>query len=165
VARTILQHHERLDGSGYPFGLKGDEIGLGARIIMVADVLEAMTSPRAYRPAASVADALGEIARESGTQYDPGVAAACLHLYSGMKRWRFDGDGWRWRAPVFSSTASRLAARRAKFPGTCPTAGSSSAGVVRPARRATAWSPDIGAASVTPLADRSRHGATRPAGI
>ena len=76
VARTILQHHERLDGSGYPFGLKGDEIHLGAWIVMVADVLEAMTSPWAYRPAASVADALGEIEKESGTRYDCDVAAA-----------------------------------------------------------------------------------------
>jgi putative nucleotidyltransferase with HDIG domain len=96
VARTILQHHERLDGSGYPFGLKGDEIGLGARIVMVADVLEAMTSPRAYRPAASGADALGEIERESGKQFDPGVVAACLHVYTGMKRRRFDGDPGYW---------------------------------------------------------------------
>ena len=96
VARTILQHHERLDGSGYPFGLKGDEIHLGARIVMVADVLEAMTSPRAYRPAASVADALGEIEKESGTRYDCDVAAACVRLYAGMKRRRFDGDPGYW---------------------------------------------------------------------
>jgi len=96
VARTILQHHERLDGSGYPFGIKGDEIGLGARIVMVADVLEAMTSPRPYRPAASVAEALAEIESQGGAQFDPDVTAACLHLYSGMKRRRFDGDPGYW---------------------------------------------------------------------
>ncbi|MGP8162396.1 MAG: HD domain-containing phosphohydrolase [Acidimicrobiales bacterium] len=96
VARTILQHHERLDGSGYPFGIRGDEIGLGARVVMVADVLEAMTSPRPYRPAASVADALGEIGAQCDAQFDPDVAQACVRLYSGMKRRRFDGDPGYW---------------------------------------------------------------------
>ncbi|HXZ83108.1 MAG TPA: HD domain-containing phosphohydrolase [Acidimicrobiales bacterium] len=96
VAETILQHHERLDGSGYPSGLKGDEICLGARVVMVADVLEAMTSPRPYRPAASVAEALAEIDKQGGTQFDPEVTAVCLRLYSGMKRRRFDGDPGYW---------------------------------------------------------------------
>ena len=96
VARTILQHHERLDGSGYPFGIHGDEICLGARVLMIADVLEAMTSPRPYRPAHSVADALAEIEKQSGTQFDPDVADACVRLYSGMKRPRFDGDPGYW---------------------------------------------------------------------
>jgi putative nucleotidyltransferase with HDIG domain len=96
VATTILQHHERLDGSGYPSGLKGDEIDVGARVVMVADVLEAMTSPRPYRPAASVAEALAEIDKQGGTQFDLKVTAACLHLYSGMKRRRFDGDPGYW---------------------------------------------------------------------
>ncbi len=96
VARTILQHHERLDGSGYPLGLKGEEIDIAARVLMVADVLEAMTSPRPYRPAASVADALAEIEKQRGAQFDPDVVAACLRLYSGMKRRRFDGDPGYW---------------------------------------------------------------------
>jgi HD-GYP domain-containing protein (c-di-GMP phosphodiesterase class II) len=96
VATTILQHHERLDGSGYPSGLKGDEISLGARVVMVADVLEAMTSPRPYRPAANLADALAEIDENSGRQFDPQIAAACVRLYSGMKRRRFDGDPGYW---------------------------------------------------------------------
>jgi putative nucleotidyltransferase with HDIG domain len=96
VGETIRQHHERLDGSGYPSGLKGEEICLGARVVMVADVLEAMTSPRPYRPAASVAEALAEIDKQSGTQFDPDVAAACVRLYSGMKRRRFDGDPGYW---------------------------------------------------------------------
>jgi putative nucleotidyltransferase with HDIG domain len=96
VARTILQHHERLDGSGYPFGIHGDEIDLGARVLMVADTLEAMTSPRPYRPAASVADALAEIDKQSGVQFDPDVAEACVRLYSWMKRRRFDGDPGYW---------------------------------------------------------------------
>jgi hypothetical protein len=96
VAATILQHHERLDGSGYPAGLKGDEISLGARIVMVAVVFEAMTSPRPYRPAASVADALAEIDKHGGTQFDPEVAAACVRIYSVMKRRRFDTDPGYW---------------------------------------------------------------------
>jgi hypothetical protein len=70
VATMILQHHERLDGSGYPGGLVGEEILLGARIIAVADVVEAMSSHRPYRPALGIEVALKEIEDGSGTRYD-----------------------------------------------------------------------------------------------
>ena len=81
VAEMILQHHERFDGSGYPAGLSGDQIGIGARIIAVADVVEAMSSHRPYRPGLGIQAGLDEIARESGTHYDPKIVGACLQLF------------------------------------------------------------------------------------
>lgn len=81
IADIIRQHHERLDGSGYPQGLKGDDILLEARILAVADVAEAMSSHRPYRPAWSQQDVLSAIERGSGRLYDPAVAAACIRLF------------------------------------------------------------------------------------
>ena len=81
VAQIALQHHERMDGSGYPNGLKGAAILFEARIMAVADVVEAMSSHRPYRPGLGIEKALAEIERGSGTVYDRGVADACLHLF------------------------------------------------------------------------------------
>jgi response regulator RpfG family c-di-GMP phosphodiesterase len=81
IATMVLQHHERLDGSGYPQGLKGEQILLGARIIAVADVVEAMASHRPYRAALGTDLALAEIERGRGTVYDPAVGNACLKLF------------------------------------------------------------------------------------
>jgi len=81
VAEMIEQHHERLDGSGYPDGLHGDEILLGARIIAVADVVEAMASHRPYRPALGVEVALEEIERQRGTLFDSRVVDVCLRMF------------------------------------------------------------------------------------
>jgi PAS domain S-box-containing protein len=85
IPDIVLQHHERLDGSGYPNGLTRDEILLEARIIGVADVVEAMSAHRAYRPALPFRDALAEIRRGAGQTYDAGVAAAVQSL------WKRDG--------------------------------------------------------------------------
>jgi len=81
IANIVLQHHERLDGSGYPQGLKGDQILLGSRIIAVADVVEAMASHRPYRPSLGIDAALAEIERGRGTAYDPAAVDACLKLF------------------------------------------------------------------------------------
>jgi PAS domain S-box-containing protein len=81
VAQIALQHHERMDGSGYPRGLKGDTILLEARIMAVADVTEAMSSHRPYRPGLGIDKALAEIERGRGTAYDADVADACLKLF------------------------------------------------------------------------------------
>ena len=81
VAEAIAQHHERLDGSGYPAGLAGDQILLGARIIAVADVAEAMASHRPYRPALGVEAALEELRRGAGTRYDAQVVECCLRCF------------------------------------------------------------------------------------
>lgn len=82
LAQMVLQHHERLDGSGYPHGLKGDEILLQARILAVADVVEAMASHRPYRSALTLDIALQEITSGRGRLYDSAVVDACLQLFS-----------------------------------------------------------------------------------
>jgi HD-GYP domain-containing protein (c-di-GMP phosphodiesterase class II) len=81
LAEIVFQHHERLNGSGYPRNLKGDEIIIEARIMAVADVVEAMASHRPYRPALGLNAALEEIEKNRGTLYDAGVADACLILF------------------------------------------------------------------------------------
>ncbi len=81
IADIILQHHERMDGSGYPQGLKGEEILLEARIVAVADVLEAMSAHRPYRPALGIEAAMEEVTRHRGLLYDENVVDACLEIY------------------------------------------------------------------------------------
>jgi len=85
VAEIVYQHHERWDGSGYLRGLKGDEILLEARILAVADVVEAMSSHRPYRPARAIEEALKEILRNRGKLYDPDVVDACIRLFREKK--------------------------------------------------------------------------------
>jgi PAS domain S-box-containing protein len=77
IAETIYQHHERMDGSGYPQGLKGDEILLEARILAVADVFDAITRFRSYRPAIGLGSAMEELKEHRGTLYDTAVVDAC----------------------------------------------------------------------------------------
>jgi response regulator RpfG family c-di-GMP phosphodiesterase len=81
IAQIVLQHQERLNGSGYPQGLKGDDILLEAKIIAVADVIEAMSSHRPYRPALGIDKALEEISKNKGILYDPEVVDTCLMLF------------------------------------------------------------------------------------
>jgi putative nucleotidyltransferase with HDIG domain len=82
IADIVLQHHERMDGSGYPQGLAGEDILLEARIICVADVVETMASHRPYRPSIGIDKALEEIDKNKGSLYDPRVVDACLRLYN-----------------------------------------------------------------------------------
>ena len=82
IAQIVLQHHERIDGSGYPAGLKGEEILMEARIIAVADVVEAIASYRPYRPGLGMEKALGEIIQNKGILYDAAVVDACLLLFN-----------------------------------------------------------------------------------
>jgi putative nucleotidyltransferase with HDIG domain len=89
VAEMVYQHHEHLDGSGYPRGLAGEQILLGARIITVADVVEAIALYRPYRPGLGIDVALEEIERHRGSHYDPAVVDACLHLFR-AEGFRFD---------------------------------------------------------------------------
>lgn len=81
VAQIVLQHHERMDGSGYPSGMSGNDILLEARILSVADVVEAMASHRPYRPALGIGQALGEIWKNKGILYDSKVVDACSKLF------------------------------------------------------------------------------------
>ncbi len=87
VAKIAHQHHERMDGSGYPQGLKGNQICLEARIVAVADVVEAMSSHRPYRPGLGIELALEEIKQKQGAVFDAEVVDACLALFS-------EGFGW-----------------------------------------------------------------------
>ncbi len=82
LAQTVYQHHERMDGSGYPQGLKGDEILFEARILAVADVVDAITSSRPYRPAVGLKEALEELKSQRGKQLDPVVVDACVRVLS-----------------------------------------------------------------------------------
>ena len=81
LAEIVRQHHERMDGSGYPRNLKGDEILIEARILTVADTIEAMASHRPYRPGLGIDSALEEIEKNKGIFYDNAVADACLKLF------------------------------------------------------------------------------------
>lgn len=89
IAEIVLQHHERLDGSGYPRGLRGEEILLEARILAVADVVEAMAAHRPYRAAHGIEAALAEIENHAGVWYDENVVQACLRVF---RRERFSWD-------------------------------------------------------------------------
>jgi PAS domain S-box-containing protein/putative nucleotidyltransferase with HDIG domain len=85
VAQIVLQHHERMNGSGYPSGLSGEDIIMEARILGVADVVDAMASHRPYRPALGINKALAEISQNKGVLYDATVADACLTLFRDKK--------------------------------------------------------------------------------
>jgi HD-GYP domain-containing protein (c-di-GMP phosphodiesterase class II) len=85
IATVVLQHHERMDGSGYPQGLSGESILLEARILAVADVVEAMASHRPYRPALGMKKALDEISLKRGLAYDAQVVDVCLQLFAEKK--------------------------------------------------------------------------------
>ncbi|PJB81916.1 MAG: phosphohydrolase, partial [Acidobacteria bacterium CG_4_9_14_3_um_filter_49_7] len=89
VVEGILYHHEKMDGSGYPNGLQGDEIPLFARIIAVADTYDAMTTDRPYRKGLTNEEATSELNRMSGTQFDPEMVAAFLRR---MQREKIDED-------------------------------------------------------------------------
>ena len=81
IAQTVLQHHERINGTGYPQGLYGPNILLEAKILGVADVVDAMCSHRPYRPALGIDKALAEISKNRGILYDPAVVDACLQYF------------------------------------------------------------------------------------
>jgi len=82
IAEIVLQHHERLDGSGYPRGFAGDDILMAARIIGVADVVETMASHRPYRPSMGIDKALEEVTQNKGVLYEPLVVDACLKIFN-----------------------------------------------------------------------------------
>lgn len=85
VAQIVLQHHERMDGSGYPSGLSGEDIIMEARILAVSDVVDAMASHRPYRAALGINKALEEISQNKGVLYDSRVVDACLMLFRDKK--------------------------------------------------------------------------------
>ncbi len=114
VAEMVLQHHERINGSGYPRCLRGEEILPEARILAVADVVEAMASHRTYRPARGVPAALEEIHLNRGVLYDPEVVDACLRLFQ-ERGFALDGNGAGEGEPGPEPTAD--AAQTGQHPG------------------------------------------------
>jgi PAS domain S-box-containing protein/putative nucleotidyltransferase with HDIG domain len=90
VATIVYQHHERFDGSGYPRGLSGKDITLEARILAVADVVEAMASHRPYRAALGIEKALDEISQQRGKLYDPDIVDACIKILKSGYSFNFD---------------------------------------------------------------------------
>ncbi|MEK7375250.1 MAG: HD domain-containing phosphohydrolase, partial [Thermodesulfobacteriota bacterium] len=93
LAEMVYQHHERINGSGYPRGLKGEEILVEARILAVADIVEAMASHRPYRPSLGMDAALEEIEKNRGLLYDPAAGETCLRLIR-EKRFQLDVDAY-----------------------------------------------------------------------
>lgn len=91
IAEIAYQHHEKLDGSGYPKGLKDGEILMEAKIIAVADTVEAMSSKRSYRPSYSIKEVLEEISKNRGILYEPEVVDACLRLFQ-EKHFQFNEE-------------------------------------------------------------------------
>lgn len=80
IRQSILQHHERIDGSGYPRGLKGRQMLIEAKIVSVADVVDAITSNRPYNTSLDIDDAVGEITKNSGRYYEPEIVETCLAI-------------------------------------------------------------------------------------
>lgn len=111
VAEMAREHHERLDGTGYPQGLSGAAIRLESRILGVADAVEAMASHRPYRPALGIDAALAEIRARSGARYDPDVVAACARLF---EEGRF---AWQPAAPEAARPVEEARGSRAAGPG------------------------------------------------
>lgn len=106
-SRAIEHHHEWWDGSGYPRGLKGEEIALGARIVAVADAFDVMTAGRSYQPARSPAAARKEIAQMAGRQFDPAVARALMNVSLGRLRWMIGPVTWMGQIPFFLDRLGR----------------------------------------------------------
>lgn len=90
VVLMIRHHHERMDGTGYPDGLKGDQIPIGARIVYVADAFDAMTEARPYRSPISIEEAVSELRKNAGTQFDPVVVEAWSKVLKIQKNWLSD---------------------------------------------------------------------------
>lgn len=87
VASYVLAHHERWDGNGYPKGIKGENIPLQSRIVAICDAYDAMVGERPYRKSLSKQEALQELRRNAGTQFDPSIAQACVEAIT-----RWDGS-------------------------------------------------------------------------
>jgi HD-GYP domain-containing protein (c-di-GMP phosphodiesterase class II) len=93
IRQSILQHHEHIDGSGYPNGLKGDQILVEAKIVTVADVVDAMTSNRPYNTKLGINDAISEITKNSGRYYEPVIVETCLEVLNNRSKQQPSGYG------------------------------------------------------------------------
>ena len=103
---AVEQHHENFDGTGYPFGLVGDQISFGARIVSVADAFEVMTAARSYKSPMSPAAAREELTRCAGTQFDPAIVRAFLDISVGRQRWIIGPLAWLFDVPIVSQVGN-----------------------------------------------------------
>jgi hypothetical protein len=150
--RAIVEHHERYDGTGYPYGLIGREISLAGRIVAVADSFEVMTASRAYKRAMTRPAALQELVRASGKQFDADVVRAFLEVSVPRLRWAMGPTSWLVGTPLLGSapsiTAAGVAAQAAVGITTVAVAGAAGvAGLTAPAAATAQLSPQaVGAA-------------------
>lgn len=144
---AVAQHHERFDGSGYPFGLRGEEISLAARIVSVADAFEVMTARRSYKDAVSPSAARAELTRCAGTQFDPEIVRAFLAislrrlgLAIGAASWLAEAPLAEWAANLgrVAVASGHVAVATAAVVATAVAASPSAAGARRPPESATA---------------------------
>jgi putative nucleotidyltransferase with HDIG domain len=170
-APTIEEHHERFDGAGYPAGLAGDDISLGARLVAVADSFEVMTAARAYKKPMTVPAARRELARCAGTQFDPDIVRMFLNISIGRLWWTVGATSWIAVVPVLGwlersgeqiAIALKSAAVVASFglASGVQTAGAVSAPPPRPTTTISGGTPTSGATTPSPVNPRS-HGADR----
>ncbi len=103
---AVAQHHENFDGTGYPFGISGEQISLGARIVSVADAFEVMTSARSYKSPLSPSAARKELTRCAGTQFDPAIVRAFLDISVGRQRWVIGPLAWLFDVPIISQLSN-----------------------------------------------------------
>jgi HD-GYP domain-containing protein (c-di-GMP phosphodiesterase class II) len=103
---AVEQHHENFDGTGYPYGISGDQISLGARIVAVADAFEVMTAVRSYKGSMSPRDARKELTRCAGTQFDPAIVRAFLDISVGRQRLVIGPLAWLFDVPILSQLSS-----------------------------------------------------------
>jgi HD domain len=147
-AVTIVQHHERFDGTGYPAGLARDEISLGARIVAVADSFEVMTAARAYKKPMSVPAARRELARCAGSQFDPDMVRSFLNISIGRLWWMVGPTSWVAVIPVLGWLQRSGAQIAIAVKGAAVVAALGIGGAVQIANASTAPAP----ASVPPSA-------------
>ncbi len=105
-ALAVEQHHENFDGTGYPFGLAGSDISLGARIVSVADAFEVMTAVRSYKGSVSPSDARKELTRCAGAQFDPAIVRAFLNVSIGEQRWIIGPMALLFDVPIISQVGN-----------------------------------------------------------
>ncbi len=163
-AATIVQHHERFDGRGYPAGLEGEEISLGARVVSVADSFEVMTAARAYKRPMTPPAARRELARCAGSQFDPAVVRLFLNISIGRLWWTVGPASWVAVTPVLgwllrSSEQIAIAAKSTALAAALGLGGAlqilpASAAAPLSAAPSSAASPMLSATGGSPTIDR-----------
>ena len=103
---AVAQHHENFDGTGYPFGISGEQISLGARIVSVADAFDVMTAARSYKSPVSPSAARKELTRCAATQFDPAIVRAFLDISVGRQRWVIGPLAWLFDVPIISQLSN-----------------------------------------------------------